>query len=73
MVGDESGLCKELSWLSGETRRTRIIKKAKQSRSLAVTALCWSGHSGYVGLDMQPVGCRSDGCPGCAAPSSPNG
>lgn len=46
VVADESGLCKELSWLSEGTRRTRILKKAKQSRSLAVTALCWSGPSG---------------------------
>ncbi|CDJ69646.1 hypothetical protein, conserved [Eimeria necatrix] len=43
VIGDETGLCKELSWLSNETRRTRIIKKAKQSRSLGVTTLCWSG------------------------------
>ncbi|KAL8453774.1 hypothetical protein Emed_000715 [Eimeria media] len=48
VVGDESGLCKELTWLSAETHKVRIIKKAKQSRSLAVTALCWSGPPGCV-------------------------
>ncbi|KAL8448605.1 hypothetical protein Emag_003920 [Eimeria magna] len=46
VVGDDSGLCKELTWLSAETHKVRIIKKAKQSRSLAVTALCWSGPPG---------------------------
>ncbi|KAL8273016.1 hypothetical protein Esti_003069 [Eimeria stiedai] len=46
IVGDDSGLCKELTWLSAETHKVRVIKKAKQSRSLAVSALCWSGPPG---------------------------
>ncbi|XP_026192099.1 uncharacterized protein LOC34618809 [Cyclospora cayetanensis] len=46
VVGDQSGLCKELFCSTGGNRRTRIIKKAKQDRSLAVTALCWTGPSG---------------------------
>lgn len=49
VVGDESGLCKEVRWLPDEIFRTRIIKKAKQSRSLAVKALCWTGPCGYIG------------------------
>lgn len=55
-MADETGLCKELSCLSEETRRTRIIKKAKQSRSLAVTALCWSGPSGGREVSELAVG-----------------
>ncbi|CDI86598.1 hypothetical protein, conserved [Eimeria praecox] len=56
IVGDHSGLCKELSWLSADTRRTRIIKRAKQSRSLEVTALCWAGPSGGKEVSEIAVG-----------------
>ncbi|KAL8424861.1 hypothetical protein Efla_001666 [Eimeria flavescens] len=46
IVGDDSGLCKALSCNAEDTSLMRIIKSAKQARSLAVTALCWSGRAG---------------------------
>ncbi|CDJ50540.1 hypothetical protein, conserved [Eimeria brunetti] len=60
VVGDHSGLCKELSFVAAETRRTRIIKRAKQDRSLAVTALCWGGSSDGKEVSEIAVG-RADG------------
>lgn len=56
VVGDESGLCKEVCWLPDEICRTRIIKKAKQSRSLAVKALCWTGPCGGQEVSEVTVG-----------------